>query len=732
MTPYEFGQLVGATEKDAGMADAMKNYAAKTLIPGVKNLVTKGVEKATPVIAGATRGARGAAASVRRQMPISARNAVKNTGAAIGNKVTDAAKLVGSVGQVAQNATRNSLNYADDAARYAMSGPNRAAATGGKIGDRIVRPVQTEAGRMFGSSPVGDKLNPLNLATGGATMYGGARATGLVGGGGDSEPTQANIDNQQIANQAMQMQHGEANPNAAGNGGGMMGMWNSLPTEARYAIGAGVPLALAGAFMGGRGNPGLGGAMGALGLGAAGLGAAGAGMFGDGPRRFVGQGANALYGAMGGGGDPRSQLGALGQLSPQFGGTMLMGRDPNMSGAQAEQMHNFLTHNRGIIEQLMPQLQANSTNGFKQGSAHNFGEKVARCWKGYEPVPGKKPYSDDSCRPAGSKKKKNNEKKAVSSAARGKTDMTLEPSSRGTKKLIGDKQRETNSPVPIDAKNNEQQHEKVAVPLGAIVRGAGRLAVRGARGLASGVGTAAQSYGGASQKVMSGVGNVAQRAGTEAHVDGIRAMARGAKNFSNATTMTGRLGGAAQTGYGALMRGAGTVNQAVGAGANMLAKNPLAAGAATAAGLYGAANTSVAQPYVNHAQQFGRNMYNQASNDISKGVNNVMAVPRAAATGVSNAVSSAGNLVGSAFNTAGNAAADAGKSVGNAFNTAGTALGDAAGTAYGTARNSVVNTANDARRGMNNAVQTARSYVPSVRNPFHYDQPPGMPSGPQM
>lgn len=30
---------------------------------------------------------------------------------------------------------------------------------------------------------------------------------------------------------------------------------------------------------------------------------------------------------------------------------------------------------------------------------------AGRCWKGYEPVPGKKPYSEDSCRPAGSKKK---------------------------------------------------------------------------------------------------------------------------------------------------------------------------------------------------------------------------------------------------------------------------------------------------------------------------------------
>ena len=37
--------------------------------------------------------------------------------------------------------------------------------------------------------------------------------------------------------------------------------------------------------------------------------------------------------------------------------------------------------------------------------------KAARCWAGYEPVPGKKPYSDNSCRPKGKKKKKT-EKKA--------------------------------------------------------------------------------------------------------------------------------------------------------------------------------------------------------------------------------------------------------------------------------------------------------------------------------
>lgn len=38
--------------------------------------------------------------------------------------------------------------------------------------------------------------------------------------------------------------------------------------------------------------------------------------------------------------------------------------------------------------------------------------KAARCWAGYEPVPGKKPYSEDSCRPVGSKKKKTDKKKS--------------------------------------------------------------------------------------------------------------------------------------------------------------------------------------------------------------------------------------------------------------------------------------------------------------------------------
>jgi len=741
MTPYEFGQLTGAMEKDAinvGQyvnkgVDAVRRTAQRAAAKGTaatrgfsrgmqKNVVDpltiplKDRYKAVPLAAkpaapsrmeAAGRAVRGQAASLYHGTP--------------GQLAGGALDAVGGLGQGVMNTARRGLNKADDLAQYAMGRDARAA--GQRFGDQTLGRTQAMAKNIpdylgGGTSAMTNARNPLNLAVGAgagaAGLHYGGQALGL-GGNDAAEPSTANINNQQLNTQLMQGQHAEA-----GHGGGLMGMWNSLPIEARYAIGAGVPLALAGAYMGGRGNAGLGGAMGALGLGAAGLGAAGAGMFGDGPRRLVGQGANGLYSMLGGGNsnNPMDQINALGKLSPEFGTTMLMGRDPNMSSEQGRQTYDFLTHNRNIIEQLMPQLQASSTNGVKQGSAREFGEKFARCWAGYEPVPGKKPYSEDSCRPARSKKKKDKkEKKAVSSAARGKTQMTLEPSSRGSKKMIDDKQRETNSPVPTDAKNNQQPHEKVAVPLGALARGVGRMA--------SGAGRA---VGAAAQKGVSGVGRGAQMVGG-AMTSGGNTLAQGGVNMARSGLQQGGRMGAAKTmaggaqaalGYG--MQGAGTVARGAGTGARYVAnKSPLGATMLAGAGAYGLGNSSPAQPYVNHAQEFGRNIYNQAANDIGAGVQ-----------GVTNAISSAGNAVGNAASSAGNAASSAGNLIGSAFNTAGSAIGDAAGTAYGTARNSVVNTANNVRRGVNNAAQTARSYVPNVRNPFYYDQAPGMPSGPQM
>lgn len=44
----------------------------------------------------------------------------------------------------------------------------------------------------------------------------------------------------------------------------------------------------------------------------------------------------------------------------------------------------------------------------------NMKEKTSRCWTGYEPVPGKEPYTDGSCRPANSKKKEKKKMKKSS------------------------------------------------------------------------------------------------------------------------------------------------------------------------------------------------------------------------------------------------------------------------------------------------------------------------------
>jgi len=79
-----------------------------------------------------------------------------------------------------------------------------------------------------------------------------------------------------------------------------------------------------------------------------------------------------------------------------------------------------LTHN--YLQNLDTQLAANNMlaaekdHGYERKQRHKkasfFAQlaqeavKSARCWKGYEPVPGKAPYSEDSCRPKGSAKKK--------------------------------------------------------------------------------------------------------------------------------------------------------------------------------------------------------------------------------------------------------------------------------------------------------------------------------------
>lgn len=62
-----------------------------------------------------------------------------------------------------------------------------------------------------------------------------------------------------------------------------------------------------------------------------------------------------------------------------------------------------------------------ATIGRTKSSAQNYVQntlmlKIARCWKGYEPVPGSKPYTEGSCRPKGSKKTQKEMKKKSEAA----------------------------------------------------------------------------------------------------------------------------------------------------------------------------------------------------------------------------------------------------------------------------------------------------------------------------
>lgn len=82
----------------------------------------------------------------------------------------------------------------------------------------------------------------------------------------------------------------------------------------------------------------------------------------------------------------------------------------------------------------------------------SFVLKAARCWAGYEPVPGKAPYSEDSCRPKGSKKKDKKpaaEKQAVNSIMappRG-GKMPVRPAGEPTQQI---------KPKPVKTTNSKQ------------------------------------------------------------------------------------------------------------------------------------------------------------------------------------------------------------------------------------------------------------------------------------
>jgi hypothetical protein len=318
------------------------------------------------------------------------------------------------VGQGALRAGKTLSGIPGDLGNVALTVGRRGLnAFGGGVGNATIGAAQKAVGNAVGVGRM-SKFNPLNMAAGAGAMGGGAaalnRAINSAGSGAASPaPAAAHLP-----------------ASAAGGFGGVsqraQDMWRNLPVEAQYAVGAGVPLALLGGLTGHRG-------LGALGLGAAALGGAAGGTFGEDTRRMVGKGIYNVGSFFGGGGenDHANQLNMLSRLSPELGATVLMGRDKNLSADNAAKQYEFLTKNKEMISQMLPQLTAKSASYLVGTALLGEEEKAARCWSGYEPVPGAKAYSRGSCRPAGSKKTQKEMKKSSASVLFHHAQKQLEP-----------------------------------------------------------------------------------------------------------------------------------------------------------------------------------------------------------------------------------------------------------------------------------------------------------------
>jgi hypothetical protein len=266
---------------------------------------------------------------------------------------------------------------------------------------------------------------------------------------------------------------GGAGASSPGEFGQITQMWEGLGTAGQMAFAIGVPLALLGVL----GGSGAGMLLGALGIGAAGLAAASSGLFGETAQNTVAGATDAAAEAAGISTKAPEQVPFeyttenANQFLNQLSGTDT-GMYANLGAGSQNSLRSFATANKpaleamlarpseelaGLATNLAPEAQKNlaerlqlmrgrvpdnpktpDVNESQQAQqkidavlaaikTSMFNEKLAailvmqkaaRCWSGYEPVPGKKPYSEDSCRPIGSKKKKKKktEKKAATPA----------------------------------------------------------------------------------------------------------------------------------------------------------------------------------------------------------------------------------------------------------------------------------------------------------------------------
>ncbi|NCY26366.1 MAG: hypothetical protein EBX37_16480, partial [Alphaproteobacteria bacterium] len=264
--------------------------------------------------------------------------------------------------------------------------------------------------------------------------------------------------------------------------GDFMQRISNMPDESKWALGLGVPLALIGlgsAIFGGGGMGSL--LMTVAGVAAAGMGAANAGFAGPAAQQFAQNSFGQIASGLGFGGETgaaKAPTSAPATAASPTAATASSGNtqvsDPNAVVARAHEIMNSMGYGYGLYapeadknqiaellaapeDQLMAMhnkltpensvkldsilhskaadiAAAQSANPAaaranldrarrlfpKKASVIDIMLKAARCWAGYEPVPGSKPYTEGSCRPKGSKKtqkevaqgKKHEEKKA--------------------------------------------------------------------------------------------------------------------------------------------------------------------------------------------------------------------------------------------------------------------------------------------------------------------------------
>lgn len=235
--------------------------------------------------------------------------------------------------------------------------------------------------------------------------------------------------------------------------------WNSMDPLSQLAVGFGVPIGIIGLLSGN-----LGGFMlGAIGLGVGGYAAAQSGMFSTGetanqtppnenqpqnaagaapdnlpapPKPQIESTLRALANSKNIVGDLQDKANApvlayiasMAQKSPQDLQQEFSALDPAVRDGLISNFNSVLQNygpgglwhgmtnadQREKLTQLQQVLSIVAPGAVKKSNTHidrALMLKISRCWKGYEPVPGKKPYADGSCRPASGKKTQKKMKK---------------------------------------------------------------------------------------------------------------------------------------------------------------------------------------------------------------------------------------------------------------------------------------------------------------------------------